>query len=136
MKYVANPKGLTPDKTLNDEKGFTQMELTWLIDNKNFPVTSCAVGYTNKKPGGEHRLHYHTNAEEIIVMLKGRAIERVGDEEIEIKAGDVMFIPKGVIHSHVALEPVETLCIYAGEGATSFENTGYVLVENTSEKII
>jgi len=134
LNYVANPRGLMPDKTLDNEKGFTQMELTWLITDKKFPVTSCAVGYTKKNPGGEHRLHYHTNAEELIVMLKGRAIERVGDKEIEIKAGDVMFIPKGVVHSHVALEPVETLCIYSGDGATNFENTGYVLAENASEK--
>ena len=134
MRYVANPMNLTPDSTLNKEKGFTGMGLTWLITSDKFPVTSCAVGYTKKNPGGEHRLHYHTNAEELIIMLKGRAIERVGDEDIEIKAGDVMFIPKGVVHSHVALEPVETMCIYAGEGATSFENTGYVLVESSPEK--
>lgn len=126
MVYAYNPKNMEPDKTLTDEKGFFNMELKWLLDEHNAPVTMCAIGHTRKSKGGEHRLHHHTNAEEIIYMLKGKAIERVGDEYVELKQGDCLFIPKGIIHSHkVISDEVETLCIYIG--APSFEKTGYVL---------
>ncbi len=40
--------------------------------------------------------------------------------------GDCIFIPKGVIHSHVCIsDEVETYCIYIG--ASSLEKSGYVL---------
>ena len=59
-------------------------------------------------------------------MLKGRAVEQIGEESTELTPGDCVFIPRGVIHSHTVIEaPVETICIYAGAG--SIEKTGYVL---------
>lgn len=133
MAYVYNQKNIKPDKTLTDEKGFLKMELRWLLSEHNSPVNKVAIGHTHKYKGGEHRDHHHTNVEEIIYMLKGEAIERVGDEFVKLKQGDCLFIPKGVIHSHkVVSDEVETLCIYIG--APSFEKTGYVLDENDKSK--
>ena len=130
MKYVVKLKDLIADKAMNEEKGFTRMALSWVFTDKNVPVTQCAVGYTNKEPGGTHVLHLHRNAEEIIIMLKGRAMQIVGDDEFEIEAGDCVFIPKNVVHSQRALEPVETIFIYVG--ATNLEDTGYELVQKVT----
>ena len=129
MNYVVNPQQVKPDITMNKEKGFTEMELRWIFTDQNAPVKMCSVGHTVKVPGGHHRLHHHTNAEEIIIMLKGKAIERIGEKEFEITAGDCVVIPRGVVHSHKCIEPVETIFVYAGAGATSLEATGYVLDE-------
>ena len=61
-------------------------------------------------------------------MLKGMAVEKIGEEEVILKPGDCCFIPKNIVHSHKVIEdPVETLCIYIG--ASSIENTGYKLLE-------
>ncbi|MGE5541428.1 MAG: cupin domain-containing protein [Bacillota bacterium] len=127
MQFVNNPRLVGPDQTKTLENGFNEMELRWLLTEKNAPVTMCCVGHTLKNKGGEHRLHHHENAEEIIVMLRGRAVERIGDQEYELSPGDCAFIPKGAIHSHkvVSTDQVETVFIYVG--ATSFEGTGYVL---------
>ncbi len=129
MQFVANPKLVGPDQTKTTENGFTEMELRWLLTKANSPVTMCCVGHTLKNKGGEHRAHHHTNAEEIIVMLRGKAVERIGDEYYEIGPGDCVFIPKGAVHSHkvVSEDQVETVFIYVG--ATTFEETGYVLDE-------
>ena len=129
MAYIKNISSVKPDQAMNKEKGFTGMELRWLLSEHNAPVTMCTVGHTHKPKGGEHRAHHHTNADEVILMLQGRAIERIGDETIELKKGDCVFIPRGTIHAHKCIsdEPVETYCIYVG--APSIEKTGYVLDE-------
>lgn len=133
MALVTNSKNIKPDLTLNDEKGFTHMELRWLISDKNAPVSKVTIGHTYKIKGGEHRLHFHTDADEVIYMLKGKAIEKIDDEEVVLNPGDCCFIPRNSIHSHVVVEaPVETLCIYIG--APSFEKTGYHLVEQDKAK--
>ena len=129
MIYLTNIDSVAADKAMNQEKGFAHMELRWLLSEHNAPVSQkITVGHTRKRAGGEHRLHHHTNADEVILMLQGKAIERVGDKDVEIKKGDCLFIPRGVVHSHrVVEEPVETYCIYVGAG--SIESTGYVLDE-------
>lgn len=135
MALVTNVNNIKPDLTLNDEKGFTQMELRWLISEKNAPVSMVTIGHTHKVKGGEHRLHYHTDADEVIYMLKGKAIEKIDDEEVILTPGDCCFIPRNSIHSHKVVDaPVETLCIYIG--APSLDKTGYHLLEQKQKKIL
>ena len=126
-KYVVNAKDYKPDARLDYDKGFSNMDLTWVVTDENCPVTECSVGFTQKIPGGLHRLHLHRKADELIIMLKGKAIERVGDVDYELNVGDLCFIPRNVPHSHTCLEPVETYCIYIG--ATNFDATEYVLLD-------
>lgn len=128
MLYVVNPKSLKPDKSLDYDMGFSKMDLRWLFNDENSLVTMCAVGHTHKQRYGEHRLHIHKHAEEIIIMLKGSAIEIIGSEEYTIGPGDCVFIPKDVPHSQKSIsDEVETIFIYVG--STSLEKTGYELVE-------
>ena len=128
MIYLTNIESVEPDQKMNREKGFAAMELRWLLSEANAPVTLCTIGHTRKQKGGEHRAHHHLHADEVILMLQGKAVEVVGDEQVELKKGDCLFIPRGVVHSHkVTEEPVETYCIYIGAG--SIEKTGYVLDE-------
>lgn len=47
----------------------------------------------------EVKLHYHAHHTEQVVVLSGEADMRLGDQNIHIKAGDVVFIPKGTPHS-------------------------------------
>jgi len=47
----------------------------------------------------EVKLHYHAHHTEQVVVLSGEADMRLGDQNIHIKAGDVIFIPKGTPHS-------------------------------------
>lgn len=54
----------------------------------------------------EVKMHYHAHHTEQVVVLSGEADMRLGDQNIHIKAGDVVFIPKGTPHSAKVTSPV------------------------------
>jgi quercetin dioxygenase-like cupin family protein len=64
------------------------------------------------EPGGGMPLHTNTVEHEQYV-LRGRARVVIGEEVVEVKKDDVVFIPGGIPHSYEALgeEPFEFLCV-------------------------
>ena len=67
--------------------------------------------FSMQKGGGMPR---HTNTlEHEQYVLRGEATITIGEETHHVKAGDVVFIPEGVIHSYenTGEEPFEFLCI-------------------------
>ncbi|MBT8372559.1 MAG: cupin domain-containing protein [Desulfobacterales bacterium] len=72
----------------------------------------------------------HPDAEEVFYILSGKGIGGVGDrtEEIEIVAGDTVWVPKGPVHwlYNPFDEACEILFIYA---ASSLASAGYEIVE-------
>jgi quercetin dioxygenase-like cupin family protein len=64
------------------------------------------------EPGGGMPNHTNTLEHEQYV-LRGHATIGIGDEEFEVKAGDVVFIPEGVPHwyQNIGEENFEFLCI-------------------------
>jgi mannose-6-phosphate isomerase-like protein (cupin superfamily) len=61
--------------------------------------------------GGETVEHFHRASEEIYAFVSGRGRMRLGDEEAEVSAGDVVVIPPGVRHKLWAeSEPLVVLC--------------------------
>ncbi|REJ86726.1 MAG: cupin domain-containing protein [Planctomycetota bacterium] len=51
-------------------------------------------------PGGRHvnELHIHPDAEEIVVITRGRGTALIGDERRDVQTEDVLYIPPGVEH--------------------------------------
>jgi len=67
--------------------------------------------FSMQKGGGMPR---HTNTvEHEQYVLRGQATITIGEETLQVKTGDVVFIPEGAIHSYQNLgeEPFEFLCI-------------------------
>jgi quercetin dioxygenase-like cupin family protein len=64
------------------------------------------------EPGGGMPKHTNTVEHEQYV-LRGHARIGLGDEELEVKAGDVVFIPEGLPHwyQNIGEENFEFLCI-------------------------
>ena len=64
------------------------------------------------EPGGGMPKHTNTVEHEQYV-LRGRARIGLGDEVVEVKQGDVLYIPAGLPHWYEALgdEPFEFLCM-------------------------
>ena len=62
--------------------------------------------------GGGMPLHTNTVEHEQYV-LRGHARIGIGDETHEVRAGDVVFIPAGVVHyyENIGDEPFEFLCV-------------------------
>jgi quercetin dioxygenase-like cupin family protein len=64
------------------------------------------------EPGGGMPKHTNTLEHEQYV-LQGHAVVGIGDEELEVKAGDIVFIPEGIPHwyHNIGEENFEFLCI-------------------------
>lgn len=43
--------------------------------------------------------HYHADANEIQLILDGAGSFWLGDKEVQVKAGDLVIIPKGTVHA-------------------------------------
>ena len=49
-------------------------------------------------PGTAHAFHHHPEMDEIIYVLTGEAEQWIEREQRVLKAGDAVYIPRGVIH--------------------------------------
>ena len=102
-----------------------------LVDEQMGGAEHLTFGYARFEPKTSyHKKHIHPAAEEVFYILSGKGIGGVGDgtEEIEIVAGDTVWVPKGAIHwlYNPFEEPCEILFIYA---AASLASAGYEIVE-------
>lgn len=68
--------------------------------------------YFSVQPGGHTSLDQHAH-EHGVYVLHGRARLRLGEEQHELHAGDVVYIPGNVIHQFFTLgdEPFGFLCV-------------------------
>lgn len=51
-------------------------------------------------------LHYHVEADEFFYFLAGSGTATLGEEQLDIQAGDFLFVPAGVDHKIVVEEPL------------------------------
>ena len=59
---------------------------------------SLAVVETRHDPGSGASPHVHRRESETFVVLEGRFSFRLGDEQVFVEAGGVVFGPPGVVH--------------------------------------
>ncbi len=108
---------------------FSHLDVRWLVNEERNGAALTGVGQTiYPGGGGTHEQHYHPNAEETVIVQSGTGRHRVGDEWYDIGPGDVIFVPRGVIHGAIAGD--ENLVIYwVLGGASTLEGAGYVAVD-------
>jgi mannose-6-phosphate isomerase-like protein (cupin superfamily) len=102
-----------------------------LVDEQMGGAEHLTFGYARFEPKTSyHKKHIHPAAEEVFYILSGKGIGGVGEgtEEIEIVAGDTVWVPKGAVHwlYNPFEEPCEIIFIYA---AASLASAGYEIVE-------
>lgn len=79
-------------------------ENTYLID-KYFPINI----FFNKSDGhGVLQLHWHDNIE-IIYLVKGNAVFYIGNEPVQARPGDILFVNSGQFHSGYSIDDTEVL---------------------------
>lgn len=63
----------------------------------------------------EVKSHYHAVHTEQVVVISGEADMMLGDQKIHIKAGDVIIIPKGTVHSVIVTseDPLKIISVQA-----------------------
>jgi quercetin dioxygenase-like cupin family protein len=82
-------------------------------------------------PGNGAPLHIHA-VEEVLRVLAGRALVRVGDDERELAAGETVLIPAGIPHGFTNATS-DTLHVLAILAAPIFE-ARYVEAERDSRR--
>jgi quercetin dioxygenase-like cupin family protein len=98
------------DVKTNDVLNAKDTKIQVLISSKEGPNFALRK-FSMQRDGGMPR---HTNTvEHEQYVLRGEASIIIGEETHHVKAGDVVFIPEGVIHSYqnTGDEPFEFLCI-------------------------
>ena len=104
------------------------MRLRWLIDENTVGAEKGVLGRVIFPPGASHKAHFHENAEEYIIITKGRGSQVVGNETYVVRPGDVVFVPRGTVHTTKNASKrgnLELFFVYSG--AASLEKTGYKL---------
>jgi mannose-6-phosphate isomerase-like protein (cupin superfamily)/type 1 glutamine amidotransferase len=74
-------------------------KLEWLASRELGNSLFMTVGIATIKPGKENPVHSHPNCDEIMHVLQGHIMNRVGDKEYEMSAGDTITIPEGTPHN-------------------------------------
>jgi len=85
---------------------------TLIAPELGFNIHNMTVTMLEVPPGSKEGL-YHTHGEAIKYYLKGQAIELIGDNKYEVKAGDAAFIPAGMWHGteNIGTEPVVIIAV-------------------------
>jgi mannose-6-phosphate isomerase-like protein (cupin superfamily) len=60
---------------------------------------------------GEFFWHKHDDEDECFIILKGNLVIKFEDSEIALAAGELVIIPKGVLHLPIAEEEVHVMLI-------------------------
>jgi quercetin dioxygenase-like cupin family protein len=105
------------------------VEAAWVITEAQ-GSRSLVVGHAVYSGGaigtrGVIGWHRHPNAEEVVIVINGRA-EHIAEEAISILSpGDVCFIPRGVAHAmrNASDSPLEIWWAYGG--VSSLEQAGF-----------
>jgi len=127
--YLVNV-GTTPLADLSGT-AFSHLEVKYLVSNEHSDTELTFIGQTVYPAGGAtHEAHYHPHAEETIIVQSGTGRHRVGDEWFDLAPGDILFVPKGSIHTAESGEDEDLVIFWVMGGAGSLETAGYVPAEH------
>jgi mannose-6-phosphate isomerase-like protein (cupin superfamily) len=63
-------------------------------DSQNLSVT-----WVEGEPESEQGRHAHNDSEQVYVIVAGKGVMHVAGEEKDVRAGTLVFVPKGALHS-------------------------------------
>jgi quercetin dioxygenase-like cupin family protein len=85
--------------TADDTVRIGTMELRFRVETPELVMFDFAVPSGAKVPAP----HYHESVDEAVYGLEGTMTTMVGGVRHEVRAGDVAYIPRGVVHHHANL---------------------------------
>lgn len=73
-------------------------EIRELLAHRNSGLRHQSLAEARVPAGGCTQAHYHARTEEIYLITKGTGLLRLGSEEREVREGDAIAIPPGLVH--------------------------------------
>jgi mannose-6-phosphate isomerase-like protein (cupin superfamily) len=92
--YILQRGALDPGSGVEHPWGW----LNLVSEEATTGIDGVTVGMATIAPGSENPLHIHGNCSEIVLLFSGSVEHVVGDETVELNAGDVLIVPAGVPH--------------------------------------
>jgi len=110
--FAGLPKISFAKSTSNNDKGIVVREaegihiltgrrkvpITIKISKAKHGVDGISFCVEDQSPGRKMRIHKHLNNDELIFIHKGEGTLTLDEESIEVKTGDVVFVPRGIWH--------------------------------------
>ena len=70
-----------------------------LLTKGQFGSERLSVTWVEGQPGSQQALHAHPGQEQVFVIVRGRGLMLVDGEELEVRAGSLVFIPPQASHA-------------------------------------
>ena len=122
-----------PDGSLRAEDGWVNMNVKFLITRDTVRAERTVFGVTIFPPGAMHDIHRHPNAEETEYIVEGHGVARVGDDDVAMGPGDVVFVKTNDDHGfHNTSTTERAVMVWWYGGAASLSEAGYVRTEDRS----
>ena len=93
-----------------------------LLTEGQYGSRHLSITWVEGEARSEQNLHAHPDAEQVYVIVAGRGLMHVADEEQEVGPGTLIFIPKGSLHAirNVGSEKL----VYVSATSPPFDPTG------------
>jgi quercetin dioxygenase-like cupin family protein len=113
------------DPDIPTRPGWEGMHVHWLADREHGGTQTTVFNVTEFPPNRSHEVHRHPDAEEYFFVLRGAGLHLTGDEPVPLKAGDLVFIPKGEWHGFANDTDEPTLVVTVMGGVAHYSDAGY-----------
>jgi quercetin dioxygenase-like cupin family protein len=124
-------ESFAPDGSLRAEDGWVNMNVKFLITRDTVQAERTVFGVTIFPPGAMHDIHRHPNAEETEYIVEGHGVARVGDDDVALGPGDIVFVKTNDDHGfHNTSETERAVMVWCYGGAASLAEAGYVQSED------
>ena len=70
-----------------------------LLTKGQFGSQNLSITWVEGEPNSEQPTHAHPENEQVYVIVRGRGLMKVGDEEQEVVAGTLVFVPPQTGHA-------------------------------------
>lgn len=98
--YNTNDKGIIVRENEGTHilTGRRKVPITIKISKVKHGVDGISFCVEEQSPGRKMRIHKHLNNDELIFIHKGEGTLTLDDQSIQVKTGDVAFVPRGIWH--------------------------------------
>jgi quercetin dioxygenase-like cupin family protein len=102
--------------------------LEWFASAEIGNSDTMTIGMCAIFPGNQNGRHFHPNCDEVLRVLRGRIIHTWNGIEREMNVGDVISIPRGVVHNarNIGDEPAELAIAFSSANRVTVDADGAV----------
>lgn len=109
-----NPKGIVvrEDDGIHILTGRRKVPITIKLSRAKNGVDGISFCVEDQSPGRKMRIHKHLNNDELIFIHKGEGTLTLDEESIQVKTGDVVFVPRDTWHGLDNTEKENLLMVF------------------------